>query len=147
MPNHERSSEFKRLSVFGHPLVIRHSCFVIFHLRNFNHFPAECVTDFANGIRELALRDCNIICDDVVNYKIEKDQTAFFFFNPFDEVVMLKVVKNILSSLKEHERKIYVIYANPVHKEIFLSAGFEEDFYLKKLHYLELSILLKEPGV
>lgn len=87
----------------------------------------------------------NIICDDVVNYKIEKDQTAFFFFNPFDEVVMLKVVKNILSSLKENERKIYIMYANPVHKEIFLSAGFQEEYYLKKLQYLELSILSKEP--
>ena len=115
--------------------------------------------DFAKGLCELAKENIlknedlypaakfNIICDDVVNYKIEKDQTAFFFFNPFDEVVMLKVVKNILSSLKEHQRKIYVIYANPVHKEIFLSAGFEEDFYLKKLHYLESSILLKEPCV
>jgi len=88
-----------------------------------------------------------IICSDAANYKIENETNVFFFFNPFDEVVMLKVVKNILSSLKEHERKIYVIYANPVHKEIFLSAGFEEDFYLKKLHYLELSILLKEPCV
>ena len=87
----------------------------------------------------------NIICDDVVNYKIEKDQTVFFFFNPFDEVVMLKVVRNILSSLKENERKIYIMYANPVHKEIFLSAGFEEKYYLKKLQYLELSILCKGP--
>ena len=85
-----------------------------------------------------------IICDDVVNYKIEKDQTVFFFFNPFDEVVMLKVAKNILSSIKENERKIYIMYANPVHKEIFLSAGFKEEYYLKKLQYLELSILSKE---
>jgi len=87
----------------------------------------------------------NIICDDVVNYSIKKDQTVFFLFNPFDEVIMLKVVKNILSSLKEKERKIYIMYANPVHKEIFLSAGFEEEYYLKKLQYLELSILSKEP--
>jgi ribosomal protein L11 methylase PrmA len=87
----------------------------------------------------------NIICDDVVNYSIKKDQTVFFFFNPFDEVIMLKVVKNILSSLKEKERKIYIMYANPVHKEIFLSAGFEEEYYLKKLQYLELSILSIEP--
>ena len=83
----------------------------------------------------------NIICDDVVNYKIQNDQTVFFFFNPFDEVIMLKVVKNILASLKEKERKIYIMYANPVHKEIFLSAGFEEKYYFKKLRYLELSIL------
>ena len=87
----------------------------------------------------------NIIHDDVVNYKIENDQTVFFFFNPFDEIIMLKVVKNILSSLKEKERKIYIMYANPVHKEIFLSAGFEEEYYLKKLNYLELSILCKDP--
>ena len=113
--------------------------------------------DFAKGLCELAKENVlknqvrfpdakfNIVCEDAAIYKIEKDQTVFFFFNPFDEVVMLKVVKNILSSLKETERKIYIIYANPVHKEIFLSAGFEEDYYLKKLHYLELSILSKSP--
>ncbi|MGH2646693.1 MAG: methyltransferase domain-containing protein [Ginsengibacter sp.] len=87
----------------------------------------------------------NIVCDDVVDYGIGKDQTVFFFFNPFDEVIMLKVVKNILASLKENDRRIYIMYANPVHKEIFLSSGFEEEYYLKKLQYLELSILSKEP--
>lgn len=95
--------------------------------------------------RLFPLAKFNIICDDAVNYKIEKEQTVFFFFNPFDEVIILKVVKNILSSLKENERKIYIMYANPVHKEFFLSAGFQEEYYLKKLQYLELSILSKEP--
>jgi Predicted O-methyltransferase len=83
----------------------------------------------------------NVICEDVLNYKIDKDQTVFFFFNPFDEVIMLQVVKNILASFKENARTIYVMYANPVHKEIFLSAGFEQEYYLSKLEYLELSIL------
>ncbi len=86
----------------------------------------------------------NIICDDVVNYKIEKEQNVFFFFNPFDEVIMLEVVKNIRSSLKENSRKVYIMYVNPVHKEIFLSAGFKEDYYKRKLHYIELSILSNE---
>ena len=85
-----------------------------------------------------------IICDDAVKYKIENDTNVFFFFNPFDEVVMLQVVKNILSSLKENDRKIYVVYINPLHKEIFLSAGFIEEYYLMKMKYLELSILSKE---
>ncbi len=35
------------------------------------------------------------------------------------------------------------MYANPVHKEIFMSAGFQEEYYFKKLQYLELSILTK----
>lgn len=87
----------------------------------------------------------NIICDDVVNYRVGSQQTVFFFFNPFDEVVMLAVVKNILASVKINERKVFIMYANPVHKEIFLSAGFQEEYYVKKLQYLEVSILSREP--
>lgn len=79
--------------------------------------------------------------EDAALYQIKPDQDVFFFFNPFDEVVMLQVVKNLLSSLRIHPRKLYVLYANPVHKEIFLSAGFVEEYYVKKLQYLELSIL------
>jgi hypothetical protein len=85
-----------------------------------------------------------VICDDAVNYKIENDANVFFFFNPFDEVVMLQIVKNILFSFKQAQRKIYIIYINPLHKEIFLSAGFEEEYYFKKMNYLEFIILSKE---
>lgn len=86
----------------------------------------------------------SVIYDDVINYKIAADENVFFFFNPFDEVVMLLVVKNILQSLKESPRHVTIVYLNPVHKEIFLSAGFEEEYYLKRLEYLELSILSNE---
>ena len=85
-----------------------------------------------------------VVCDDVINFKIKESENVFFFFNPFDEVVMLQVVKNILKSLKENPRHIFIVYLNPLHKEIFLSAGFEEEYYLKKLKYLELSILSNE---
>lgn len=87
------------------------------------------------------LAQFNIICDDAANYKVQADDIVFFFFNPFDETVMLRVAKNILKSLKEKPRTIFIVYLNPVHKEIFLSAGFTEDFHLQKLEYLELSIL------
>ncbi len=86
----------------------------------------------------------NIICEDAVEYKINAEQNVFFFFNPFDEVVLLKVVKNILASLKETSRKVYIMYVNPVHKETFLSAGFHEEYHLRKLKYIELSILSKD---
>ena len=87
--------------------------------------------------------DFKIICDDAVNYSIRNEDTVFFFFNPFDEVVMLQVVKNILTSLKRNSRKIYIVYVNPLHKEIFLSAGFEEEYYFRKMEYLEFVILSK----
>lgn len=83
----------------------------------------------------------NIICEDAVNYIVGNNDNVFFFFNPFDEKIMLLVVKNILKSFKENPREIYVIYINPMDKEIFLSAGFEEEFYIEKLTYLEMSIL------
>ncbi|MGN6196222.1 MAG: class I SAM-dependent methyltransferase [Ginsengibacter sp.] len=88
--------------------------------------------------------DFEIVCDDAVNYSIENDSNVFFFFNPFDEIVMLQIVKNILSSFKKTARKIYIVYVNPLHKEIFLSAGFEEEYFFRKMQYLEFSILSKE---
>ena len=87
--------------------------------------------------------DFQIICDDAVNYSIKNEDNVFFFFNPFDEVVMLQVVKNILASWRKNEKKIYIIYINPLHKEIFLSAGFEEEYYFKKMEHLEFLILSK----
>lgn len=88
-----------------------------------------------------------IICEDAVNYEIDSNTNVFFFFNPFDEVIMLQVAKNILLSLKQYPRKVYIVYINPVHEEIFLSAGFQEEYYFVKLEYLEMSILSKDPWV
>jgi SAM-dependent methyltransferase len=83
----------------------------------------------------------SVICDDAINYTIQKEDSIFFFFNPFDEIILIKVVKNILQSLKEKLREIYVVYINPLYKEIFLSAGFNEEYHLVKMEYLEVSIL------
>lgn len=82
-----------------------------------------------------------IICEDAVLYTIENDDHVFFFFNPFGETVMLKVVKNILQSLKQNPRKVFIVYLNPLHKEIFLSAGFIEEYYFLKMEFMEISIM------
>ena len=85
----------------------------------------------------------NVIHANAVDYKIENDTNVFFFFNPFDEVVMLAVAKNILQSLKENPREVYVVYLNPVHKEIFMSAGFEQIYHFEKLKYIQASVFMK----
>ena len=84
----------------------------------------------------------NVIHANAVDHKIEYDTNVFFFFNPFDEVVMLAVVKNILQSLKDNPREVYVVYINPVHKEIFLSAGFEQIFHYEKLKYIQATVFM-----
>lgn len=82
-----------------------------------------------------------VVCDNAINYKISGSDTVFVFFNPFDETVMLPVIKNILQSVKEVNRAISVCYFNPTEKEIFLSAGFREIWYYKRMQYLDFSIL------
>jgi len=90
----------------------------------------------------------NIIHVNAVDYLIENDTNVFFFFNPFDDIVMLRVVKNILLSIKAFPREAYIVYINPVHKEIFLSAGFEQIYFFEKLKYIQVSIMmLSIPGM
>jgi anti-anti-sigma regulatory factor len=55
---------------------------------------------------------------------------------------MLNVIKNILQSLKENPRETFIVYINPVHEEVFMSAGFEQIYHLQKFKYIEASILM-----
>ena len=82
-----------------------------------------------------------IINNDAFYFDIPGDVDCIFFFNPFDEIIMSTVVKNILKSLKIHPRKITILYVNPLHKEIFIKAGFKETWHKKKMRYLEAVIL------
>lgn len=82
-----------------------------------------------------------VINNDAFYFEIPNDVDCIFFFNPFDEIIMSAVVNNIFASLKNNPRKIKIIYVNPLHKELFLKAGYKETWYSKKMKYLEVSIL------
>lgn len=82
-----------------------------------------------------------IINNDAFYYDIPADVNCIFLFNPFDEVIMSAVVNNIFSSLEKNPRKISIIYVNPVHKDLFIKAGYNEAWHFQKLKYLEAVIL------
>jgi SAM-dependent methyltransferase len=82
-----------------------------------------------------------VINNDAFYFEIPGDVDCIFFFNPFDEIIMSAVVNNIFRSLKTNPRKLTIIYVNPLHKELFLKAGFKETWYSKKMKYLEACIL------
>ena len=65
----------------------------------------------------------SIIESDVVDYEIEDDENVFFMFNPFDEVVMSKVLSNINMSLEKKPREIWLIYYNPLCGDIIEKQG------------------------
>ena len=83
----------------------------------------------------------HVINNDAFYYAIPDDVDCIFFFNPFDEIIMSGVVNNIFESLQNKPRKLNIIYVNPLHKELFLKAGYTETWYSKKMKYIEAVIL------
>ncbi|MFA7348744.1 MAG: class I SAM-dependent methyltransferase [Desulfurivibrionaceae bacterium] len=71
-----------------------------------------------------------VIEGDVTQYVIEDDQNVFFFFNPFDDVVLEAVVKNMKKSLHRKPREIAVIYYNPVHSHILDNSFLPKSSYI-----------------
>ena len=59
-----------------------------------------------------------IILSDVVNYCVKDDESIFYLFNPFDRVVLKKVLLNIRRSLETNSRKIWLIYYNPIWSDV-----------------------------
>jgi predicted RNA methylase len=59
---------------------------------------------------------CNIdiVCGDVANYAIRRDENVFFLFHPFGASVMERFIDNLQESLSETPRLLWVIYTLPI---------------------------------
>lgn len=75
--------------------------------------------------------------EDATKYAIPIDAQVFYFFNPFGEDILEKVILNIKNSIKNNPRKIYCIYLNPKYKAVFDKNGFEVFYTEKNKRYLE----------
>lgn len=70
-----------------------------------------------------------IIEADVAQYEIKDDENIFYIANFFDSTVMDKVLKNIEVSLQKKPRKLWLIYHNPLCREVVdANVHFEECF-------------------
>ena len=65
-------------------------------------------------------RDLKVRIDqmDALDYQFEDDESVFCMFNPFDEVFLGHMLKNIQESLKRKPRNAWVIYVNPQHRKV-----------------------------
>lgn len=57
--------------------------------------------------------DFEIIHLDAAEYKIPSEANLLYFANPFDEILIKKVIVNILKSLEESPREIVVVHLHP----------------------------------
>lgn len=79
------------------------------------------------------------------HYTLPASVIVIFLFNPFDNTVMKTFIEQVLNSLQEYPRQLTVLYANPVCLDLWLEAGFTEDFHFRKMKYLEGSVLRYTP--
>lgn len=72
--------------------------------------------------------DVKILNIDAVDFQFSDRETVFFFFNPFDANVMTQVCRGISDSLIRYPRKAWIIYNNPVHREVLESLELFDNF-------------------
>jgi len=81
-----------------------------------------------NNVKRFKCRRSNfqleIIETNAMDYKLRDDENIIFFFNPFDEYIMEKVMKNIKISLETNSRAITIVYISPKCHNLLLEYGF-----------------------
>jgi SAM-dependent methyltransferase len=63
-----------------------------------------------------------------------------FLYNSFDETVLKKVMEQIAHSIKSNPRTFYILYVNPLYRELILDAGFEEVYSTSRYAYLKAAM-------
>ena len=75
-------------------------------------FAKELHEQATQNIKKLKLKNVTSIYADATTYILPNDISLIYFFNPFDEVVMQKVIDGILEQKEHFENEVYVIYGN-----------------------------------
>jgi SAM-dependent methyltransferase len=88
-------------------------------------------------VRKNSQSKIDFLFEDATKYLIPDNAQVFYFFNPFGEDVLQKVIDNIKESVKQHPRKVYCIYLNPKFKAVFEENGFKVFYIEKNKRYLE----------
>ncbi|MFZ5891862.1 MAG: class I SAM-dependent methyltransferase [Myxococcota bacterium] len=90
------------------------------------HFAAVHGVEFSPVLHEIARRNCaqfrrrnpgsspiSLYCQDAAEFQIPDGNLVCFFYNPFNEQVMRKVLDNIAVALEKSPRELLIAYRNP----------------------------------
>lgn len=75
-------------------------------------FAKELHEQAVKNIEALKLDNVESMYADATSYELPNDISVIYFFNPFDEFVMQKVIDNILAQKSSFKNDVYVIYGN-----------------------------------
>jgi hypothetical protein len=88
---------------------------------------SQQLVDIANkNKRKINAENINFLHADAIDFQLPDEPCLVFMFNPFDNVVLEKFIRNNLRHF--HLRKSIIAYANDVERIILLKCGFETIF-------------------
>ena len=70
-----------------------------------------------------------LLCMDAAAYDPPPGNLFCYFYNPFDDVVLRKVLARLEAALRAESRRIIVAYSNPQHAQVFDAAPFLKPRY------------------
>ncbi|MGH7495041.1 MAG: methyltransferase domain-containing protein [bacterium] len=70
------------------------------------------------------IKDYFVECNDAVAYQLPDHVNVIYFCNPFNNVLLEKILKQIKASLDKNKRKMIIIYFNPIYESMFYDIGF-----------------------
>ena len=74
--------------------------------------------------REKTVPSWEVVESNARTYQIPDDADIFYFYHPFDEVVMNDVIDNIVNSVRRTPRDCVIVYMNPVCADLLIAKGF-----------------------
>lgn len=84
--------------------------------------PALCLTCRHNIAtyfkRRQPIAEIRVIESDVAEYPFEPDDGILFLFDPFDGVILNRVLANLSESLRLHPRPVWLLYNTPVEQNV-----------------------------
>lgn len=73
--------------------------------------------------------DIELLCMDAAAYEPPPGDLFCYFYNPFDDVVIRKVLANLEAALRAAPRRLIIAYSNPQHADVFDAAPFLRSHY------------------
>jgi 16S rRNA G966 N2-methylase RsmD len=123
----------------GKGAAIIHAKALGFHRTVGVEFAKELHETAQKNIQKLKLDNVDSFYADATTYLAPLDVSVIYLFNPFDEVVMKKLIANIVEQKENFENDVYLIYGNAssdilknsfeLIKKITYPSGATADFY------------------
>ncbi len=78
--------------------------------------------------RARACKNFEILCGDAADFSFPPIPLVIYLFNPFDGVIVSRILDKLKQSWEENPREIFVVYHHPVHGHLLESSPVFEPF-------------------